>query len=329
MKKAAVPSILVVVMLLAVAVVARAQQPAKVPRIGFLFAGSFSPQSPGPRLQAFREKLRELGYIEGQNIAIEYRYAEGKSDLLPELARELVRQEVSIIVTTSTSSLMAAKQATSKLPLFAATSGDLIGTGLVASLARPGGNVTGLTAISPELSGKRLELLKEIVPRILRVAVLWHPSKWDEKEVRETEIAAPPFGLKVQSVQVRSANEFQTAYAAISKEGARAIIIIQGPFTSLHRKKIVELTAENQLPSICDAPDWVDHGCLASYGPNRADLYRRAAAYVDKILKGAKPADLPVEQPTKFELVINLKTAKQIGVTIPPNVLARADKVIK
>ena len=290
---------------------------------------SGSSSSATSRLRAFRERLRELGHIEGQNIAIEYRYAEGKSDLLPELARDLVRQGVMIIITTGTSALLAAKQATSKVPIVAATSGDLVGTGLIASLARPGGNVTGLTAISPELSGKRLELLREIIPKVSRIAVLWHPNKWDEKEVRESEIAAREFGLKLQSVQISNPDEFQTAYASISKESARAIIIIQGPFTSLHRKKILELSLLHRLLSICDAPDWVDEGCLASYGPNRADLFRRAATYVDKILKGAKPADLPVEQPTKFELLINLNTAKQIGLTIPPNVLARADKVIR
>jgi len=304
MKRATALSTLVAMITVAVVAIAGAQQPANVPRIGFLFAGSFSPQSPSPRLQAFREKLREPGYIEDQNIAIVCRYAEGKS--APSGIGDAISSRP-IIVTTTMSSLTAAKQATSKVPLVAATSSDLVGTGLVASLARLAGNVTGLTAISPELSGKRLELLKEIVSRVLRVAVLWHASKWDEKEVRETEIAAEALGLKVQSVEVRSANEFQAAYAAISNEGARAIIIIQGPFASLHHKKIVELNTQNQLPSICDAPDWVEHGCLASYGPNRVDLYRRAATYMDKILKGVKPAELPVEQPTKFELVINLK----------------------
>ena len=312
--------------LLFVLPVSNTQPAAKIQRIGFLSADRVL-QS--PLREAFRNRLRELGYIEGQNIAIEYLFADGKSDRLPELALQLVRHEVSIIVTTSTSALLAAAQATSNLPIVAATSGDLVGTGLVASLARPGGNVTGLSAISPELSAKRVELLKEIVPRIVRVAVLWHPSKWDEKEVTETELAAKPFGLNVQSVQVRNPDDFQNAYAAILKEGARAIIIIQGPFTSFHREQILEFIAKNRLPSICDNPIWTDQGCLASYGPNRADLYRRAASYVDKIIKGAKPAELPVEQPTKFDFVINLKAAKQIGLTIPPSVLARADRVIK
>jgi putative tryptophan/tyrosine transport system substrate-binding protein len=303
------------------------QQPGKIPRIGFLLAGSLSLQA--ARLKVFREGLRELGYVEGQNIAIEYRAAEGKFDRLPDLAAELVRLEVSMIVTSSTATLLAAKQATNKIPIIAATSGDLVGTGLVASLARPGGNVTGLTAISPDLSGKRLELLKEIVPKASRVAVLWNPSPWDEEEVRQTEIAAQGLGVKVQSLQVRQAKEFQSAYAAMTREGARAIIIIQGPFTALHRKEIMELTTKNRLPSMCDGENWTDYGCVISYGPNRSDLYRRAATYVDKILKGAKPADLPVEQPTKFEFVINLKAATQIGLNIPQSVLFRADRVIK
>jgi putative ABC transport system substrate-binding protein len=315
------------VVILATILLADAQQPKKIPRIGLLTAGSLSPQA--GRLKALREALRELGYVEGQNIAIEYRAAEGKSDRLADLAAELVQLEVLMIVTTSTSALMAAKQATDKIPIVAATSGDLVGTGLVASLARPGGNVTGLTAISPDLSGKRLELLKETVPNASRIAVLWHPSPWDEEEVRQTKIAAQGLRVKVQSLQVQHSNEFKSAYAAMKREGDRAIIIIQGPFMVLHRKEIMELATKNRLPSMCDDPTWTDYGCVISYGPNRSDLYRRAATYVDKILKGAKPADLPVEQPKKFEFIVNLKAAKQIGLTIPPNVLARADKVIR
>jgi putative ABC transport system substrate-binding protein len=314
-------------MLFALCLPAEAQQAGKVPRIGYLGTGSLSSQS--PRLKAFREALRDLGYVEGQNIAIEYRFAEGKSDRLPDLAAELVRVEVTMIVTGSTAAVLAAKQATSKIPIIVATSGDLVGTGLVTSLARPDGNITELTAISPDLSGKRLELLKEIVPKASRVAVLWHPSQWDEEEVRQTEIAAQPLGVKIQSLQVRHASEFQTAYAAMAREGARAIIIIQGPFTSAYRKQILELAAKNRLATMCDDPIWADNGSLISYGPNRSDLYRRAAVYVDKILKGAKPADLPVEQPTKFEFVINLKTAKALNLTIAQSVLYRADKVIK
>ena len=306
---------------------ASAQQPKKIHRIGYLATGSASSQ--GPRLKAFRDGLRELGYVEGQNIAIDYRFAEGNFDRLPELAAELIGLEVAIIVTGTTAAVLAAKEATSKIPIVVGATGDLVGTGIVASLARPGGNVTGLTAISPDLSGKRLELVKEIVPKALRIAVLWHPSRWDEEEVRQTEIAAQALGVKVQSLQLRQPSEIPTAYATMAREGVRAMIIIQGPFMGLHRKEILDRSAKHRLPSMCDDPVWTDHGCLISYGPNRSDLYRRAATYVDKILKGTKPADLPVEQPTKFEFVINLKTAKQIGLTIPPNVLVRADKVIK
>jgi putative ABC transport system substrate-binding protein len=249
-------NIVLLVTLALIPFLADAQQPGKIPRIGFLNAGSSSLVLRSDRLKAFREGLRELGYVEGQNIAVEYRFAEGKFDRLPDLAAELVRLEVSMIVTTSTSTLMAAKQATGKVPIIAATSGDLVGTGLVASLARPGGNVTGLTAISPDLGGKRLELLKEIVPKALRIAVLWNPSPWDQEEVRQTEIAAQALGVKVQSLQVRHADDFQSAYAKMTREGARAIIIIQGPFTAFHRKEIMELATKNRLPSMCDGPEW-------------------------------------------------------------------------
>jgi putative ABC transport system substrate-binding protein len=306
---------------------AHAQQSAKVPRVGFLIVGSQSSLS--TNIEAFRQGLRNLGYVEGKNIVIEYRHAEGKSDRLPDLARELVRLKVAVIVTASTAGVRAAKQATATIPIVVGSAGDLVREGLVANLARPGGNITGSIAVSPDLSGKRLELLKEVVPKASRMAVIWHPSPWDQEEVREAEIAALTLGVKLQSLQVRSADEFQGAYAAMKKERANALIIIQGSFTGFHRKQLVELAAKNRLPSMCDAPNWTEGGCLMSYGPNRADLYRRAAVYVDKILKGAKPADLPVEQPTKFEFIINLKTAKQIGLTIPPNVLARVDRVIR
>jgi putative ABC transport system substrate-binding protein len=318
---------LLTTILLTTVSIADAQQPTNIPRIGYLATGSLSSQS--PRLKAFHDKLRDLGYVEGQNIAIEYRFAEGNPDRLPELAAQLVRLGVAIIVTGSTAAVLAVKQATSKIPIVVGASGDLVGSGIVTSLSRPCGNITGLTAISPDLSGKRLELLKEVIPKALRIAVLWHPSQWDQEEVKQTEIAAKAIGVKLQSLQIREPADLQTAYAAMAKEGVRALIIIQGPFMGSNRKEIMELTAKHRLASVCDDPVWTEHGCLISYGPNRSDLYRRAAIYVDKILKGAKPADLPVEQPTKFELVINLKTAKQIGLTIPPNVLARADKVIR
>ena len=308
---------------------AEAQQTARVPRIGFLIAGNPSSSGIRGRIDAFRKGLRDLGYVEGKNIVIEYRYANGKFDRLPNLAEELVRLPVTVIVTTSTASTKAAKGVTTIVPIVVGSAGDLVGEGLVASLARPGGNITGLTAVSPDLSGKRLELLKEVIPTASRVAVIWHPTPNDEKEVKETEIAANALGLKLQSLQVRSRDEFQSAFAAAMNERANGLIIIQSPFTGSHRKELFELAEKQRLPSMCDAPYLAEDGCLMSYGPNRFEMSRRAATYVDKILKGAKPADWPVEQPTKFELVINLKTAKQIGLTVPPPVLARADRVIR
>jgi putative ABC transport system substrate-binding protein len=304
---------------------ALAQQP-KTPRIGVLVTGSVSTQKSLD--DAFRQGLRELGYTEGKNIFIEYRYAEGKLSRYPDLAKEMVRLKPDVIVVASTTFTAAVKRATNTIPIVIGGAGDILGEGLVASLARPGGNITGSTSISPDLSGKRLELLKEVVPKASRVAVLWNLGP-DDKEVRETEIAARAFGLKVQPLQVQDPNEFQGAYAAMKKENAHALVLIQGSFTLFHRKQLVELAAKNRLPSMCESPSWTDDGCLLSYGPDLLYQWRRAAVFVDKILKGTKPADIPVEQPTKFELVINLMTAKQIGLTIPPNVLARADRVIK
>jgi putative tryptophan/tyrosine transport system substrate-binding protein len=305
---------------------AEAQQPKKVARIGFLAAVSHSANS--ARFEAFRQGLRELGYTEGKNIVIEYRYAEGKLSRYPELANEMARLKPDVIVVASTRFTAAAKQATSTIPIVVGGGGDILGEGLVASLARPGGNITGSTSISPDLSGKRLELLKEVIPSASRIAVLWNQGP-DDKEVKETEIAARAFGLKVQPLQVQDPNEFQGAYAAMRKENVHALVLIQGSFTLFHRKQLVGLAAQNRLPSMCESPSWTDDGCLLSYGPDLLYQWRRAAVFVDKILKGTKPADLPVEQPTRFELVINLKTAKQISLTIPPNVLARADRVIK
>ena len=326
MKKAAVLSILVVVQL-AVGATAQAQQQKRVLRIGWLSAGF--PSSTTGNLEGFRKGMIDLGYVEGKNIEILYRYAEGKSERLPELAAELVRLQVAMIVTSSTAATKTAKQTTIEIPIVVASAGDLVGEGIVTSLARPGGNITGLTAISPDLSGKRLEILKESVPKATRFAVLWHRNPNDEKEVNATEVAALAMRVQLQSLPVQSIDEFQNAFAAMRKERAGALIFIQGPFLGIHRKQLFELAAKDRLPSICDAPSWTEEGCLMNYGPDRRDMFRRAATYVDKILKGAKPAELPVEQPTKFEFIINLKTAKQIGLTIPPNVLARADKVIK
>ena len=328
MKKAAVLSILLVAVQLAVAVIAEAQQPTKIPRIGVLYGGSASANT--GRHEAFQHGLRELGYVEGKNIVVEWRYADGKLDRVTELAAELVRLKVDAIFCTSTSAAQAAKKATTTVPIVS-VSGDPVGLGLVASLARPGGNVTGLANLTSELAGKRLELLKEVVPSVSRVAVLWNPvaSSSSALRMRETEAAAPSLGIKLQPVEVREANDFERAFSALKRERADALFPLRSPFISNHVKRIVELAAKNRVPGMYDASEFPEAGGLMSYGTMLPDLDRRAAVYVDKILKGAKPADLPVEQPTKFELVINLKTAKQIGVTIPPNVLSRADKVIK
>jgi putative ABC transport system substrate-binding protein len=324
MKKAAVPSILVVVVLLALGVTAEAQQAKKIYRIGILRPGSPTDSN----IDAFRQGLRELGYVEGKNIVIEYRYAEGNLDRLPDLAAEMVRLKPDVIVVGSTRFAEAAKQATSTIPIVVGGGGDVVGAGLVSSLARPGGNVTGSTSISPDLSGKRLELLKEVVPKAARVGVLWYPGR-DEDEVKQTEIAGRTLGIAIQSVQVQAVKDFESAYAALKRKRANGVILIQGGFTLFHRNQLAELAAKNRLPSMCEQSTWTDAGCLMSYGPSQTESWRRAATYVDKILKGTKPADLPVEQPKKFEFIINLKTAKQIGLTIPPEVLARANRLIK
>jgi putative tryptophan/tyrosine transport system substrate-binding protein len=306
---------------------AEAQQPKKAPRIGVLAAGS--PSSAAHQHDAFRQGLRDLGYIEEQNIIVEYRFAEGKIDRFPDLAAEMVHLKVNIIVVGGTRLTSAAKQATNTIPIVVGSAGDLIGEGVVDSLARPGGNVTGSTNISPDVSGKRLELLKEVLPRASRVAVLWEHSPGSLNELRETETAARALGVKLQSQQIRSANDFDSAYSAMTGERADALIIIQGSLTLFHRTQLLELAVKNRMASICEGLAWANDGCLMSYGPDLSYQWRRAAIFVDKILKGTKPADLPVEQPMKFELIINLKTAKQIGLTIPQSVLYRADRVIK
>jgi putative ABC transport system substrate-binding protein len=307
---------------------AEAQQPKKIPTIGFLSIGSAS--SVTSRYEAFRQGLRELGYVDGQNILIDWRFAEGKRDELPALASDLVRLKVDVIVTAGTTATIPAKRATTTIPIVMAYSADPVGTGLVTSLSRPGGNVTGLTEISPDLAGKRLELIREAVPRATRVAVVWDGSRPANIDVlKEIEAAARGYGVRIQSLDVRSANDFEGAFRAATQERASALIIPSGSLLNLHAPQVVSLALRSRLPSIWETKNYVDIGGLMSYGPSLDDLYRRAATYVDKILKGTKPADLPVEQPIKFELVINLKTAKQIGLTIPPNVLVRADKVIK
>ena len=317
------------VLLFALDICAQAQAPKNYPRVGMLITGSASTHK--DRIEAFHQGLRDLGYVEGKNIVIEYRYAEGRNDRYSDLAAEMVGAKPDVIVVGSTGFTRAAKQATSTIPIVVGGAGDLVGTGLVASLAKPGGNITGSTETSPDLSGKRLELLKEVIPKASRVAVFWanFPGTSDEDEVRQTEFAARSLGVKTQSVGVQDSKEFAGAYKEMIKQRANALIIIQGSLTNFHRRRVAELAIKNRLPTMCENSSWAEEGCVISYGPNQLYEWRRAATYVDKILKGAKPADLPVEQPTKFELVINLKTAKQIGLTIPPNVLARADKVIK
>src|SRR2546426_901149 len=273
---------------------------------------------------------RELGYVEDKNIVIEWRFAEGKFDRLPELASELVRLKVEVIVTTGPTSTRAAKEATSTVPIVMGLDIDPVGSGFVASLARPGGNITGLSNLAPEISGKRLELLKEIIPKLSRVAVLGTSTQpGTAQQLRETELAAGAFGVKLQYLDVLSPNDIETVFQAASKGRAQAVLVLGGPVLISHRRQVADLAVKSRLPASYVRPEYVEDGGLMSYAPSSNDLLRRAATYVDKILKGAKPADLPVEQPTKFELVINLKAAKQIGLTIPPNVLARADKVIK
>jgi ABC-type uncharacterized transport system substrate-binding protein len=301
------------------AVTVEAQETKKVPRIAFLAGYGIS-------IDPFRQGLEELGYVEGQNIHIEYRFAEGQPDRELELARELVSLKVDVIVTSSTSRTRAAKQATRTIPIVFGGVGDPVGTGLVESLARPGGNVTGLSTVSPDLGGKWLEILKEAFPKVTRVAILWSGGG---SSLTGAEAAAKILAVQVQSLRIRDANELEGAFEAVTRKKAQAILLSPGQLFNGHRTQVVQLAAKTRLPAMYGRSGFVVAGGLMSYAPDDSDLWRRAAVYVDKILKGTKPADLPVEQPTKFELVINLKTAKQIGLTIPPNVLARADKVIK
>jgi putative ABC transport system substrate-binding protein len=318
---------LIIVGLLVCGAIAEAQQPGRVPRIGFLGGGS--PSSYSARVEAFRQGLKELGYIEGKNITIEYRYADGVVERLPNLAAELVRLKVDVIMTGGPGA-EAAKDATKTIPIVITDVADPVGTGLVASLAKPGGNVTGLSSLASELGGKRLELLKEAFPRVSLVAVLWDPTNPNNVlSLGETKVAAGALRVTLQSLEVRGPDDFDPAFSAIKREHATALIVLRNPVTNTHRARILDFAAKSRLPAMYIDNEFTDAGGLMSYGPNRFDLWRRAAIYVDKILKGAKPADLPVEQPTKFEFIINLKTAKQIGLTIPPNVLARADKVIR
>jgi putative ABC transport system substrate-binding protein len=317
--------------LFGLSVPASPQQSVKVPVIGRL--GASSPAGEAARIEAFRQGLRELGYIEGKNVIIEWRHAEGKFDRLPVLAAELVRLKVDVIVTGGENATRAVKQATSTIPIVMAQSGDPVAAGFVTSLAQPGGNITGLSRLSPELDGKKLELLKDIIPKLSRVAVFGTSTSrdWDHAQrLREWERAAAALGVKLQYLDVLDPKDYETAFRASAKERAEAILVqVWGPVLTPQIKKFVELAVKNRFPAIYPDRRHVEAGGLMTYGVSEPDLDRRTAAYVDKILKGAKPADLPVEQPTKFEFIINLKAAKQIGLTIPPNVLARADRVIR
>ncbi len=307
---------------------AKAQQPTKVPRIGVLIFSS--PSTISARFEGFRQGLRELGYIEGNNFVIEWRFAEGKRERLPQLAAELVRLKVDVILTGGPTSTRAAKEATVAIPIVMGFDSDPVGSGFVASLARPSGNITGLSSLAPEISGKRLELLKEILPKLSRVAVFGTSTQaGNSQSLKETELAAAAFGVQLQYLDILDRKDIETAFREARKGRADGVLWLPSPVTIAQRKQVADLAAKSRLPAMYTASEFVDAGGLMSYGPNYADLYRRAATYVDKILKGAKPADLPVEQPTKFELVINLKTAKALGLTIPQSVLFRADQVIK
>ena len=307
---------------------ARAQQPGKVYRIGYITAGAAN--SAPHLLSAFHDALEALGWMEGKNVVYEDRYAENRLDRLSEVAAELVRLKVDVIVTGGTLAPLAAKQATATIPIVMTAAGDPLGSGLVASLARPGGNVTGLSLMAPDLAGKRLELLEEVLPGLSRVAVLWNAANpYPALVFKETQHAAQTLRIEVQSLEVRSPDDLDSALDAAIRQRANALITVEDPLTVVHRQQIADFAAKNRLPSIHGFREFVDAGGLLSYGTNLADLYRRSAGYVDKIIRGAKPADLPVEQPTKFELVINLKTAKAVGITVPPTLLARADEVIE
>jgi putative ABC transport system substrate-binding protein len=313
---------------ISVALPVEAQQAKRIPHVGFVTAGSAA--TIASRIAAFRQGLHDLGYVEDKNIIIHWRFAEGKLERLPLLVAEVVRLNVDIILSAGSGVTHPAKNATATIPVVMAQDTDPVGNGFVASLARPGGNITGLSSYSAELNGKRLELLKDILPRLSRLAVLGYTSyPGNAQAVKQVELAAAPLGVKVQYVDILRPEDFEPAFRAAGQSRADAGLVLQSSLLNSHRKELADLAMKARLPVIYYAPEWTEAGGLVSYAASINDLYRRAAIFVDKILKGAKPGDLPVEQPTKFELVINLKTAKQIGLTIPPNVLARADKVIK
>ena len=312
--------------LLTAPLAAEAQQAGRVYRIGYL---SYSSPASNPHLiEAFRQGLRELGWVEGQNITIDARFAEGRSDAVSDLAAELVRLKVDIIVGTSTQATVAAKNATKTIPVVMANAGDPVGLGLIANLARPGGNITGMVRVGT--FGKQLELLKEIVPKVRHVALLWNPANPSHApDMENVKLTARSLGVQLQLLEAREPNQFDGAFAAMSKERAGALLVLPDSVFQRHRAQVAGLAAKNRLPSMYGVSEYVKAGGLISYGPNLPALFRQSATFVDKILRGAKPADLPVQQPTKFELTINLKTAKALGLTIPPSVLARADEVIQ
>jgi putative tryptophan/tyrosine transport system substrate-binding protein len=319
---------LITLLLLAISTFAEAQQQEKVAKIGELLFRSRPDLGPGRT--AFRQRLRELGYVEGKSIAYETRSAEGKLDRFPALAGDLVRLKVDVLFASSTNEALTFKNATSTIPIVFHVASDPVADGLVDSLARPGGNITGVTTIATALAGKRLEVLKETVPKLSRVAVLWDPrGESSTQQWKESQLGARDLRLQLHSMEVSSPDKFEEAFKAAVKAHTEALSVSSGSLNTANPKLIGDLAAKYKLPAIFDRDDFIASGGLMSYGPNRSEGYRRAATYVDRILKGTKPADLPVEQPTKFEFIVNLKTAKQIGLTIPPNVLARADKVIK
>jgi putative ABC transport system substrate-binding protein len=305
---------------------AEAQQPAKVPHVGILFIGGRNQ----PHLDAFKQGLRERGYTEGKNIVLEYRFADGIIERLPALAAELVQLKVDVIVATAERGARAAKQATKTVPIVLTTGADLVASGLAESLAKPGGNVTGLSVVEENLSGKRLDILREAFPRASRVAYLWYPGAVVAKPSFDQAYAlAQSLGFQLHSYEVRSASDIEKAFADMPNARPDALVVLLSPVITLNSKRIAELALGQRLPGVFPTTQFVEEGGLIGYGPRIGDMYRRAATYVDKILRGAKPRDLPIEQPTSFEFAINLKTAKRIGVTIPPNVLARADRVIR
>ena len=319
---------LVAALLLTTAPIAGAQQAKKAPRVGVLLALPHAAIS--DRIEAFREGLRELGYIEEKTVVVEYRYADGKFDRLPDLATELARLKVNVIVTGGPTATRPAKKATSTIPIVMAQDTDPVGNGFVASLARPGGNITGLSNYHPDLSGKQLELLKEVVPGLARVAVLENSKEpGNAQALKETKLAGAALNLKLQFLDVLDLQDIETAFHAATKQRADALLVLSSPIATSRRAQVAQLAIKNRVPTMYQVSESVEAGGLLTYGVSTADLWRRSANYVDKILKGAKPADLPVEQPTKFEFIINLKAAKQIGLTIPPNVLARVDRVIR